>query len=136
MLYFAYGSNLDVLQMQHRCPNAEPLGAAYFPNWKLVFRHVADIEPENGAMLPVGIWDVTDDCLKALDRYEGVKNGLYRRVFINGLLTYRMNNTDIAPPAKGYFDTIMKGYKDFDLDETYLWGAALDAQNHMTEKTA
>ena len=74
--------------------------------------------------------------LKSLDRYEGVKNGLYRRVFINGMLTYRMNNTDIAPPAKGYFDTIMMGYKDFDLDETYLWGAALDAQNHMTEKTA
>ena len=51
---FAYGSNLDVLQMQSRCPESTPVGSAYFPNWKLVFRGVADIVPEEGAMLPVG----------------------------------------------------------------------------------
>jgi hypothetical protein len=127
MLYFAYGSNLDVPQMNYRCPKAEPLGAAYFPNWKLVFRGVADIEPEDGAMLPVGIWDVTDDCLIALDRYEGVSSGLYRRVFINGMLTYRMNNNGISAPSNNYFNSILRGYDDFGLDKSYLFDARHDA---------
>ena len=136
MLYFAYGSNLDVLQMQSRCPKASPLGSAYFPNWKLVFRGVADIEPEEGAMLPVGIWEITKDCLAALDLYEGVSHGLYKRVYINGMMTYRMDSKSIHAPSDFYFNTIMQGYKDFDLDETYLWGAALDAKNHMDKKIA
>lgn len=128
MLYFAYGSNLDVLQMQHRCPNATPLGQAYFPGWKLVFRGVADIVPASmESLLPVGIWEITDRCLKSLDSYEGVKHGLYRRVYINGMLTYRMNSEGISPPADAYFATIHRGYKDFDLDDGHLIDARRDA---------
>ena len=43
-LYFAYGSNLNLTQMANRCPQAKQLGSAYLPNWRLVFRGVADIE--------------------------------------------------------------------------------------------
>lgn len=134
MLYFAYGSNLDVLQMQSRCPESTPVGSAYFPNWKLVFRGVADIVPEEGAMLPVGIWEVTDKCLQSLDIYEGVKSGLYRRVNINGMISYRMNGDYIQLPADFYYEGIQRGYFDFDLDETYLWGAYLDAKRVTEER--
>jgi len=125
MLYFAYGSNLNVAQMSQRCPQAEPLGSAYFPNLRLVFRGVADIELTNDSndLLPVGIWRITDACLKALDLYEGVESGLYDRVEINGMLTYKMNSIGIHQPSDFYFDIIKLGYEDFELDTTMLYEA-------------
>ena len=123
-LYFAYGSNLNVEQMSYRSPTATPLGSAYFPGWRLVFRGVADIEigePED--MLPVGIWEIGPEDEVALDRYEGVKHGLYRRVMINGMLTYQMNRSGYAYPDIGYFKTILRGYRDFGLDESELYNA-------------
>jgi len=123
-LYFAYGSNLNVEQMSYRSPTATPLGSAYFPGWRLVFRGVADIEvgePED--MLPVGIWEIGPEDEVALDRYEGVKHGLYRKVMINGMLTYQMNRSGYAYPDIGYFKTILRGYRDFGLDESELYNA-------------
>ena len=123
-LYFAYGSNLNVEQMSYRSPTAKPLGSAYFPGWRLVFRGVADIEvgePED--MLPVGIWEIGPEDEVALDRYEGVKHGLYRKVIINGMMTYQMNHSGYAYPDIGYFNTILQGYRDFGLDESELYNA-------------
>ena len=42
--YFAYGSNLNLKQMETRCPNAELVSAAELEGFKLVFRGVLDIE--------------------------------------------------------------------------------------------
>ena len=123
-LYFAYGSNLNVEQMSYRSPTATPLGSAYFPGWRLVFRGVADIEigePED--MLPVGIWEIGPEDEAALDRYEGVKHGLYRKVIINGMMTYRMNHSGYAYPSSDYFRTILEGYRAFGLDESELYNA-------------
>ena len=71
-LYFAYGSNLNKSQMALRSPTAKALGSAYFPNWRLVFRGVADIEHgDEQDLLPVGIWRIEEADEAALDRYEG-----------------------------------------------------------------
>lgn len=123
-LYFAYGSNLNVKHMAQRCPRAKPLGAAYFPGWRLVFRGVADIEPGNDdELLPVGIWSITEECEKKLDFYEGFPR-LYRKEEVNGIMTYRMNSTYIAGPSSGYYHTIRQGYEDFGLDQQILCDAA------------
>ena len=34
-LYIAYGSNLNLEQMKHRCPTAEVVGVAELRNWRL-----------------------------------------------------------------------------------------------------
>tara|TARA_R100000742_G_C4277890_1_gene100135 strand:- start:1287 stop:1727 length:441 start_codon:yes stop_codon:yes gene_type:complete len=124
-IYFAYGSNLNLEQMAKRCPNARQLGALYIPNWKLVFRGVADIEPtrNNDDLLPCGIWEITKECEKVLDIYEGVKRGLYRKEYICGMMTYRMNTTDIFPPARSYFNVILQGYQDFGLNTDHLFNS-------------
>ena len=124
MLYFAYGSNLNKSQMSVRCPKARALGSAYLIGWRLVFRGVADIEPSDdpSVMLPVGFWDITTECLESLDHYEGHPH-LYRRVNINGAMTYRMNTEGYSSPSNFYFDGIAKGYSDFELDKTELWHA-------------
>ena len=121
----AYGSNLNLGQMKYRCPKARQLGSFYLPNYRLVFRGVADIEPtkDSDSLLPIGIWQITEECEKALDIYEGVKRELYRKEYINGILTYRMNNTEIYPPSKDYFTSILIGYNNFGLNPSHLYDA-------------
>ena len=122
-LYFAYGSNLNLSQMAQRCPNARQLGSAYFQNWRLVFRGVADIEPtKDNSLLPVGIWEITKECEKSLDIYEGFPH-LYRKITVNGMMTYTMNRKDVSVPSLHYFDCILEGYKDFGLDTSHLHDA-------------
>ena len=54
-LYFAYGSNISLDQMAHRCPEAALLGPVFLPNYELRFRGndggrgVATIVPCRGA---------------------------------------------------------------------------------------
>ena len=124
-LYMAYGSNLNTANMASRCPNAIKLGSMYIPKYKLVFRHVADIVPsyDKEDLLPVGLWEITEDCEKALDFYEGYPN-LYGKVKINGIMTYKMNNNNnIMPPSSSYFHTILEVYTDFDLTPNHLYDA-------------
>ena len=37
-LYIAYGSNLNLEQMKHRCPTAEVVGKSTLHGWRLRFR--------------------------------------------------------------------------------------------------
>lgn len=128
MLYFAYGSNLNVAAMARRCPAAVSLGKINLQDSRLVFRGVADCIYEPGAECPGGVWRITSECEAALDRYEGVAGGFYRKEYItvegyegeDRMLVYVMNSTGIMPPAVGYYETIRQGYKDFGLPLRYL----------------
>ena len=128
-LYLAYGSNLNIKQMSIRCPKAKPLEGIVIDQWKLVFRGVADIMPCKDSMLSAGLWEITNDCEKALDIYEGFPT-LYQKLYfkMNGkkVLTYQMNRTNFAPPYQGYYDTILQGYKDFNLNTKFLEMARKD----------
>jgi gamma-glutamylcyclotransferase (GGCT)/AIG2-like uncharacterized protein YtfP len=77
--YFAYGSNLNKQQMSWRCPGARPIGKLVLPNARLVFRGVADVEYDDALSVQGGLWKITRACERTLDRYEGVKSGLYRK---------------------------------------------------------
>ena len=128
-LYFAYGSNLNLDQMVRRCPDADPVGALALPNWKLVFRGVADIVPADGEAVQGGLWKITPECERALDRYEGYDaefpdSGMYSKkyVLVDGLpdgettvMFYVMNSQGIYPPSHGYFAGVKDGYRDFGL---------------------
>lgn len=125
MRYFAYGSNLSHEQMRRRCPAAKPLGKYVLRNAKLVFRCVADVVFEEGASVYGGLWEITDKCEAALDRFEGYDPeapdaGRYSKQYVTmedgaQLMFYTMNSRGIYPPADYYMRTIRRGYKDFDL---------------------
>jgi hypothetical protein len=129
--YCAFGSNLHRAQMAFRCPDAEPLDRATLPGFRLVFRRVADVTFDPGHEVPVGLWSVTRKCVRSLDRYEGFPNKYGRRfvqVFTDTgpiwAFAYSMRDTRIAPPTKEYFNTILAGYRDFDLPTETLISAA------------
>ena len=82
--YIAYGSNLNVSQMQMRCPNATILGTANLKGWELLFKgsktgSYLTIEECEGGTVPVVIWEVTAADEAALDRYEGFPTFYYKR---------------------------------------------------------
>lgn len=124
-LYIAYGSNLHRGQMRQRCPRAVALGTIMLQDARLVFRGVADVEYAPGEQVPVGLWRITPSDEAALDRYEGVGSGSYLKETVElsdgqEALLYVMTSTGIAPPSEYYVDILRTGYKQFEMDQTYL----------------
>lgn len=151
-LYFAYGSNLNPEQMARRCPGARLIGPARLEGYRLCWPRpwgpedpggVLGIEPAHAAKDAVwgGVWVVSEENLKSLDRYEGVAQGEYRRGWVEvkmseraatdtreplgGLaacLTYFAVPSDGAPfpPARWYLDTVVNGARALGLPRDYV----------------
>ena len=134
--YLAYGSNLNQDQMIQRCPGAKIIGSIYLNGFRLVFRGVADFEKDADSKLALGLWEITEDHEKALDRYEGVNSGLYKKIlwlieFKNiqyKALIYKMNSDSIGSPYEPYKETIIDGFDDFKLNKKYLEDSLLHAE--------
>lgn len=139
-LYWAYGSNLDIGAMQHRCPRAVPFCAFPLADVALVFRFVADVVGRRGSVTPGGLWWVSPECERSLDRYEGVAwgrgAGLYEKRYVTldlgdgrveDVLFYKMLRAGISPPSEAYLATIERGYEDFGLDKAWLDRAVADS---------
>lgn len=127
LIYLAYGSNLNKSQMAHRCPKAQSIGWINLPDYRLVFKGVADIIPAKGMTVPVGLWEITDDCEAALDIYEGYPR-LYRKEYFrtakgHTLMAYVMNSHGLSSPSDYYFKSIEDGYQDFGIDTGPLYEA-------------
>lgn len=137
--YLAYGSNLNIGQMQYRCPTAKPVGFAAINDYELLFKgsqtgSYLTIEKCKGSIVPVGVWEVDVDDEKALDRYEGYplfyykKNiNIYFEEFDTGKIrkvwafVYIMHEERcIGIPTKTYLATCMTGYDDFGFEPEIL----------------
>lgn len=136
-LYVAYGSNLHIEQMFHRCPGSTVFSSGVVKNHLLTFWGtgyrcgVATILPSEGTDVPVGLWLVTPEDEKNLDVYEGYPH-LYRKENIEVVLSngdvvvgmvYIMNHGQPTKPSAGYFNTIASGYKSFGFDRRFLEAA-------------
>jgi hypothetical protein len=126
-LYIAYGSNINLEQMAHRCPTAKRVTTTAIPNYELQFQRVATISPKKGSQVPVLIWELGQKDELSLDRYEGFPNLYRKEIFdleidgkVRECMAYVMNYGEISPPTSQYFNGIMKGYKDNGLDTDYL----------------
>lgn len=81
-LTFAYGANMDVAAMAVRCPRSKPLGTARLMRHRLVAMREGWLNVTRDARSTVYgvLWDVALADVAALDRYEGVGEGLYAKV--------------------------------------------------------
>ena len=141
MYYLAYGSNLSVAQMAHRCPDAKVVGKAMLKGYRLVFRTYATIEKHKGSKTPVLVWDISEQDEKRLDRYEG-----YPQSYIKEELEVRMTDLDGKKPMKikarayvmtkgrvkatpswDYYNIIAEGYHKFGFDFAPLLEALSEA---------
>lgn len=130
--YIAYGSNLNIRQMQARCPRARIIGTSELEGYRLMFKgsmtgSYLTIEPEEGCSVPVAAWEVTATDEQALDRYEGFPSFYYKKemvlpikeiksgeVYRHTVFGYIMHeDRPFGIPSQSYMRTCVEGYHDF-----------------------
>ena len=138
-LYLAYGSNLSVSQMRHRCPDAHIIGTAEIKDYRLMYKgsktgSYATIEPEEGQKVPVLVWSISNRDEASLDRYEGYPTFYYKKELQVEIKTLRGNELgehtamvyimderrDHGMPSVYYEDVLREGYKRFGFPEKVL----------------
>ena len=127
MLYFAYGSNLNHIQMKKRCKDSIYIKKINLEGFKLTFRskyRVADIEPKKNFIVPGGLFEISKSDEKKLDIYEDYPI-LYRKYYFfynrKKVMTYTMTKKTLFKfPTERYLNIVKKGYKDCKLDFKYL----------------
>tara|TARA_B100001996_G_scaffold297745_1_gene238136 strand:- start:923 stop:1375 length:453 start_codon:yes stop_codon:yes gene_type:complete len=135
MLYFAYGSNLNWHQMkEERCPGSKYIQSYILKGYKLIFSHRnpnnkyghANIEKNINFSVPGAIWNLTKKHESTLDDYEAVNYNpqyYYKEYFRwkgKRVLVYIQKIYTKRKPASSYLHTIIEGYKDCNLDMSYL----------------
>lgn len=142
--YLAYGSNLNIEEMKKRCPFAIPVGAAAIKDYRLVYKGTKrvsylTIEPCEGSIVPVGVYEITPMDEVNLDYYEGVPT-LYSKNMITVSLygkeiegiVYIMNPLySYNLPSTTYLTRCAKGYEDFNIDIQHLIQAITTTQENI-----
>ena len=127
MLYFAYGSNLNLFQMKRRCKDSIFIKKYELKGYRLNFRskyRAADIEKSKNSLVPGALFEISKSDEKKLDVYEDYPV-LYKKLYFNyynkTVMTYIMvNKTEFRYPTERYLNVVKRGYKDCKLDTKYL----------------
>ena len=127
MLYFAYGSNLNHFQMKRRCKDSKFIKKINLKGYTLNFRskyRAADIEKKNNSIVPGGLYEISKSDEKKLDIYEDypiLYKKLYFTYYNKTVMTYIMvNKTEFRYPTERYLNVVKQGYKDCNLNISYL----------------
>ena len=127
MLYFAYGSNLNLFQMKRRCKDSVFLKKYELKGYRLNFRskyRAADIEKSKNSIVPGALFEISKSDEKKLDVYEDypiLYKKLYFTYYNKTVMTYIMvNKTEFRYPTERYLNVVKRGYKDCKLETKYL----------------
>ena len=129
-IYAAYGSNMSLVQMEKRCPKAQVIDKGELLGYKLTFRGkgtgYANIEVSDCGSVPIVLWLITDECERALDRYEGYPT-LYTKELVTiatadgeqtamlYIMTKQYKDMPVMP-SEHYFEIIRQGYQDNEIN--------------------
>jgi len=135
MLYFAYGSNLNWHQMKkERCPGSKYIQPYILKGYKLIFSQRnpnnkyghANIEKNKNYSVQGAIWKLSKEHEKTLDEYEAVNYNpphYYKEYLLwrkKKVLVYIQKIYTKKNPSSSYLHTIIKGYKDCNLNINFL----------------
>ena len=127
MLYFAYGSNLNLFQMKRRCKDSVFLKKYELKGYRLNFRskyRAADIEKSKNSLVPGALFEISKSDEKKLDVYEDFPI-LYKKYYFyyygKKVMTYTMvKKSPFKFPTERYLNVVKKGYRDCNLDKKFL----------------
>ena len=132
MLYFAYGSNLNIFQMKRRCKDSKFLKKIKLKDFRLTFRskyRAADIEPKKNSIVPGALFEISKSDEKRLDLYEDyplLYTKFYFTYYGKKVMTYTMvKKTKFTYPTERYLNVVKRGYKDCKLEKKYLLKALM-----------
>ena len=145
MKYFAYGSNLNLLDLSDWCkrkkekpPQLQNPEVAILENYRLDFTKysptrdggVADIVYSTNDIVYGVVFDVSEDDVYILDKKEGhdyfykrcrIKVKLLNEEIFDDVITYEVvDKEDFISPTRDYIDIIINGATDFGLPENWI----------------
>jgi hypothetical protein len=129
-LYFAYGSNMDLVQMGNRCPGAVTVSTAELPSHRFIInsRGVATVVADPASTVEGLLWKISKKDERSLGRYEGVKQGIYKKAFVEvrlpdgattRALIYVAIDTDPGTARAGYLEKILSAAEGCGLPTAY-----------------
>ena len=146
--YLAYGSNLSIERMKGRCPDAEVVGRAMIPGYRLLFKKsqsgfYATIEQDANCAVPVLAYMISDYDEALLDRCEGYPRHYYKRYFqlpicalesgkpkgkMRKCMVYVLHeDRQLGEPSMEYFNLVHEGYERWGFDTAILDKALADS---------
>lgn len=131
ILYFAYGSNMDLRQMRARCQNgAQLIGIGTLFDWKFFInsRGYGNIVPEPKELVLGLVFRLSTNALANLDQAEGYPNLYTREVHpvtlaervIKPLIYIDRNTTQVGLPKPGYLEGVIEAAKRFNFSRDYI----------------
>jgi gamma-glutamylcyclotransferase (GGCT)/AIG2-like uncharacterized protein YtfP len=147
-LYFAYGSNMSRALMRRLCPHARPLGIAVLDDHRFIITidGYASVVAHPRARVHGILWRVGPREITALNAYESIDTGLYRRRILpvrhagerTSALVYVGRSCRHGHPKPGYMELVLAAARDWTLPAAYVatlarWGCADDATTLATE---
>ncbi len=144
ILYFSYGSNMNLKQMRERCPEHKKIGIGYMPDAEICFPSfyeswnggVAGYKNSPGSKMWGVLFELSQSDLDNLRVFEGYVHGreahlnAYNEVVIDvhhetekvQCMTYEVLVTGNFRPSLRYLQTIIQGAEDNNLPEEYIAG--------------
>lgn len=138
MLYFTYGSFMEINNLQKHTPSAKFICRALVPNWEVQYNYFSlnynggcvGIEPAINKLVRGAVYEIPPDEMEHLDTIEGIPEGIYYRhplmvVSETGkpMLAHVYRTTNPRgpdKPTKRYFRYIVDGAKALGLQEEYI----------------
>ncbi|MCC2096735.1 MAG: gamma-glutamylcyclotransferase [Hyphomicrobiales bacterium] len=132
-LYFAYGSNMDEEAMAGRCPRSVPVGPAMLLRHRIVVmaEGYASVVRDPRSTVYGLLWEVALSDVHALDAYESIATGLYRKASqpvkrigegvrpLQQALVYLGRGGGGGVPLPGYLDTLLACAAKLDFPKAY-----------------
>ena len=128
-LYFAYGANMERAAMRARCRDARPLGPALLRGWRYVIAQgYGSVAPASGMCVFGVLWRLTPRDLAALNAFESLDSGLYRRAMLTvetgeqraRALVYVGAQRGRRRPMPGYQERVVAAAQDWKLPARYV----------------
>ncbi len=128
-LYFAYGANMERDAMEKRCPGATALGVALLRGHRyLIARGYGAFAPAPGRCVYGVLWRLTPRDLAALNLFESLDSGLYRRAMFTvetggkraRAMIYVGSGGGRPRPMPGYQERVIASAAGWQMPERYL----------------
>ena len=138
MLYFTYGSFMDINNLNKHTPSAKFVCKAIIPNWEVQFNYYSNnykggctgIEPALNKLVRGAVYEIPPDEMEHLDTIEGIPQGTYYRHPI--MVVSEQGETMLAhvyrttnprgpfKPTKKYLNYMLDGARALGLPEEYI----------------
>ncbi len=130
-IYFAYGSNMHGGEMAERCPEAEFIGPAKLVGFtfRIAKGGYGTIVVDPPGLVHGVLWTLSPDDERSLDEYEGLPQGLYKRMLVDveqpegqhtQAFAYHAVDETPGKPTKGYLETVLIAAQSQGLPEDYI----------------